>query len=156
MDTWTVFFPHGIGPYLAGGILLGLATALIYLTTGYFTGASAFLDAALSRFVELPRPREYAPSRDWRWAFTLGLVAGALLYTLARGEGLWVTQVQGWRLFFGGLLVGFGTRMARGCTSGHGICGLASLSTASLVNVALFVLVAVATAHIVEALGVVP
>ncbi len=155
MDILT-FFPNGIWPYLAGGILLGLATSLIYLTTGYFAGASGFLDATLSWVVDLPRTREYAPSRDWRLVFTLGLVAGAALYALTVRHGIWVTQVQWWRLFFGGILVGFGTRLGRGCTSGHGICGIGSLSPTSIVNVATFVLVAIGTAQLVQALGVTP
>ncbi len=150
------FFPNGVWPYLAGGILLGLATALIYLTTGLITGASTFLESTLSYVCDYAQFRRYVDSRDWRLVFTLGIVAGAAVYAVTVQQGIWVTQVQWWRLLFGGILVGFGTRMGRGCTSGHGICGLGSLSTTSLVNVATFVLIAIGTAHIVEALGVTP
>jgi uncharacterized membrane protein YedE/YeeE len=66
------------------------------------------------------------------------------------------TSVQVWRLVVGGLLVGFGTRLSRGCTSGHGISGLASLSTTSAYAVATFLAVGIATALLIQALGVTP
>ena len=61
-----------------------------------------------------------------------------------------------WRLLIGGIFVGFGTRLGRGCTSGHGICGIASLSKSSFINVIIFVTVAIITANIVKILGVIP
>ncbi|MBO3803033.1 MAG: YeeE/YedE family protein, partial [Candidatus Brockarchaeota archaeon] len=61
-----------------------------------------------------------------------------------------------WRLALGGLLVGFGTRLSQGCTSGHGISGLASLSTTSLCAVIVFMGVAIVTANLVQILGVSP
>jgi len=64
--------------------------------------------------------------------------------------------VQLWRLALGGLLVGFGTRLSEGCTSGHGISGLASLSTTSLSAVVVFMGVAIVTANIVQLMGVLP
>jgi uncharacterized membrane protein YedE/YeeE len=64
--------------------------------------------------------------------------------------------VQPWRLFLGGTLVGVGTRVGKGCTSGHGICGVGSASRTSLVGVATFMIVAIGTANIVAALGVTP
>ncbi|MFB6120723.1 MAG: YeeE/YedE family protein [Halobacteriaceae archaeon] len=151
-------FPHGVLSYAVGGLLIGLGTVVIYLGTGIAAGASTFLESTLSyvsdaaRFNRLP----YRESRDWRVVFTLGIVGGAAVYAVLFQDGLWVTDVQPWRLFGGGVLVGVGTRVGKGCTSGHGICGVGSLADASLVNVATFLAVAIGTAHVVGALGVVP
>ena len=152
-------FPNGIATYLGGGLLIGAATALIYLGTGIRAGASTFLESTLTyvpRLGTLSRFQTYVGERDWRLVFTLGIVSGAVLYALLFQSGPWITDVQWWRLGFGGVLVGVGTRLGKGCTSGHGICGLGSLSTTSLVNVAIFVLVAMGVAQLVSALGVTP
>ncbi len=150
------FFPNGVEHYLGGGLLIGLGVALIYIFTGIHSGASTFLESALSYISNLSRFRSYADSRDWRLVFTLGIVAGALLFTLIAQKPFWTTQVEWWRLLLGGLLIGFGTRLAKGCTSGHGVCGLGSLSGASLVNVLIFMGVAIGVAQVVDALGVRP
>ncbi|RME58954.1 MAG: YeeE/YedE family protein, partial [Caldilineae bacterium] len=142
-------FPNGIWPYLAGGVLLGVAVSMIYLSTGIIAGASTFLESTLS-FVFPDTFRAHIPSRNWRLIFTGGMVMGGLIYALTIGGGAWVTQVQWWRLFVGGVLVGFGTRLGKGCTSGHGICGVGSLSSASIVNVVIFVAVAIGTAQLVQ------
>ena len=151
-------FPKGVLSYAVGGLLIGLGTAVIYLGTGIAAGASTFLESTLSYVSEISRfnRRSYRGSRDWRVVFTLGIVGGAAIYALLFQDGLWVTDVQPWRLFGGGILVGIGTRVGKGCTSGHGICGVGSLADASLVNVATFLAVAVGTAHVVGALGVLP
>jgi hypothetical protein len=95
--------------------------------------------------------------RNWRLFLAIGLIIGALAYTLTLSPtGLWMTSVQIWRLALGGLLVGFGTRLSQGCTSGHGISGLASLSTTSLYAVIVFMGVAIVTANIVQLIGVLP
>ena len=151
-------FPNGILPYAGGGLLIGLAVAVVYLGTAIKLGASTFLESTLTyvpRLAALSRFAKYVDERDWRVAFTLGIVSGALLYALLFQSGPWITDVQWWRLGFGGVLVGVGTRLGQGCTSGHGICGVGSLSGTSIANVATFVLVAIGVAHLVEALGVV-
>jgi hypothetical protein len=94
-------------------------------------------------------------SRDWRLLFALAMVLGAWLYA-ATHQAFFVTAVGWWRLALGGVLVGFGTRLSSGCTSGHGICGVASFSRASLLAVAVFMAVAIVTARIVLLLGVTP
>ncbi len=154
----TVLFPNGVVPYLVGGVLIGLGTAFVYLSTGIAVGASTFLESTLSYFSDLPRfnRQSYRESRDWRVVFTAGIVLGALVYTVAAGDGFWTTDVRAWRLLGGGVLVGIGTRLGKGCTSGHGICGLGSGSQTSLVNVVTFVAIAIGTAQVVQALGVVP
>jgi len=90
--------------------------------------------------------------------FTLGIVSGAALWglVLAPGPTIWTTDVQWWRLLGGGVLVGVGTRLGKGCTSGHGVCGVGSLSNTSFVNVATFMAFAIGTAQLVQALGVSP
>lgn len=151
-------FPNGILSYLVGGLLIGAGTVFVYATTGISAGASSFLESTLSYVSDLPRfnRRRFLVSRDWRVVFTLGIVLGAAAYAFTLGGGPWVTAVQPWRLLAGGVLVGVGTRLGKGCTSGHGICGLGSRSPTSLVNVATFVAVAIGTAQLVAALGVSP
>lgn len=151
-------FPRGIGHYVLGGLLIGLGTVIIYVGTGIHAGASTFLESTLSyisRVSRFQQPR-FVASRDWRVVFTIGIVAGAFTYAVLAGEFFWLTEVSPWRLFVGGLLVGAGTRLGKGCTSGHGICGVGSGSTTSIMNVLIFMLVAIAVAQIVFALGVRP
>jgi uncharacterized membrane protein YedE/YeeE len=151
-------FPNGVVQYAVGGILIGLGVSIIYLYTGIIAGASTFLESSLSYVSDVPRlnRREYLASRDWRVVFTLGIVAGAAVYALTFQNGAWTTDVQWWRLLGGGILVGIGTRLGKGCTSGHGVCGVGSGSNTSIVNVVTFMAVAIGTAQLVQALGVVP
>ena len=151
-------FPRGISQYLIGGLLVGTGTAVIYLGTGISAGASTFLESTLSYVSEQQRfqqPR-FVTTRDWRVVFTLSIVAGAALYAAVFQGGIWTTDVQPWRLFAGGLFVGVGTRLGKGCTSGHGICGVGSVSRTSIGNVAVFMSVAIGTALAVSAMGVSP
>ena len=151
-------FPNGVVRYAVGGILIGLGASIIYLWTGIIAGASTFLESTLSYVSDAARFQRpsYVASRGWRWVFTLGIVAGAAVYAVLFQGGAWVTSVDPWRLFVGGAFVGVGTRLGKGCTSGHGICGVGSVSRTSLVGVATFVLVAILTANVVAALGVTP
>jgi hypothetical protein len=151
-------FPNGISRYLVGGLFVGLGVAAIYLGTGIIAGASTFLESTLSYVSGVQRfnRRKYLTSRNWRVVFTLGIVAGAGVYAAAFQGGIWTTQVSAWRLFFGGTLVGVGTRLGKGCTSGHGVCGVGSASKTSITGVATFMLVAIGTAQLVSALGVTP
>jgi hypothetical protein len=151
-------FPNGISRYLVGGLFVGLGVTAIYLGTGIIAGASTFLESTLSYVSDVPRFNrpKYTGSRDWRLVFTFGIVAGAAVYAAVFQGGIWTTSVQPWRLFAGGVLVGVGTRIGKGCTSGHGVCGVGSASRTSLAGVATFMLVAVGTAQLVAALGVTP
>ncbi|ELY43523.1 YeeE/YedE family protein [Natronorubrum bangense] len=149
-------FPNGISHYAIGGLFVGLGVAVIYLGTGITAGASTFLESTLSYASTLSRFQQYRPSRDWRVVFTLGIVAGAAVYALAFQDGIWTTDVQWWRLLLGGILVGIGTRVGKGCTSGHGVCGVGSVSGTSFVGVATFLLVAIGVAQLVQAAGVSP
>jgi uncharacterized membrane protein YedE/YeeE len=150
------FFPNGISRYAVGGLLVGLGVAVIYLGTGISAGASTFLESTLSYVSSRSRFQQYVASRDWRVVFTLGIVLGAAVYAVVYQGGAWTTDVQPWRLLVGGVFVGVGTRVGKGCTSGHGVCGVGSASKTSIVGVITFLLVAILTAQFVAALGVSP
>lgn len=154
--TVETLFPHGISRYAIGGILVGLGVAVIYAATGIAAGASTFLESTLSYVSDQSRFQRYVASRDWRVVFTVGIILGAVIYAVVYQGGIWTTDVQPWRLFLGGILVGIGTRIGKGCTSGHGICGVGSVSRTSLVGVVTFLIVAIVTAQLVMALGVTP
>jgi uncharacterized membrane protein YedE/YeeE len=150
-------FPNGTWTYLLGGLLIGGGVGLAYLVTGRIAGLSGFLTAVHScwsnrLFFHAEGRRE---ERVWKGVLLLGIVAGAALHTVFDGE-LFVTEVAPWRLLAGGILVGYGTRMARGCTSGHGICGMSSLSLPSLKTTIVFMGTAIVVAHLVELTGVTP
>ncbi len=153
-------FPNGINSYLIGGIIIGLSTSLVYILLGIHATQSTFFATTLSYlFPKIPyfNQKNYLEQREWRIAFAFGVVLGALVYTVTlSNQGFWTTDVQLWRLLIGGILVGFGVRMSSGCTSGHGISGLASLSTTSLYAVITFIGVGIIVAKIVELMGVVP
>ncbi len=152
-------FPLGIEPYLIGGILIGVGVSIIYIATGLHATQSSFFTTTLSWFSKKKhfQKEKNLQERNWRLFLAIGLVIGALIHTLTLSpSGFWITSLQVWRLALGGLLVGFGTRLSEGCTSGHGISGLASLSTTSLSAVIVFMGVAILTANIVRILGVLP
>jgi uncharacterized membrane protein YedE/YeeE len=119
-----------------GGALIGLAATLLMLLTGRIAGISGILAGAI-----LPG----AGARGWRIAFIAGLIGAPLAAGLA-GYPLAAPQMPAsWATIVGaGLLVGFGTRLAGGCTSGHGVCGVARVSARSLVATAVFMVTAVA------------
>ncbi len=127
---------------LAGGGLLGLASALMLVGTGRLAGISGILDGALS-----------AGRGAWRWAFLVGLIAGGL--AIAQVAPALVPTVQGSpvRLAVAGLLVGLGARVSGGCTSGHGICGVSRWSTRSIIATAVFMAAGFVTVALVGALG---
>jgi uncharacterized membrane protein YedE/YeeE len=128
--------PNIIGGLL-GGVLIGIAAMLLLLLNGRIAGISGILGGIIKSNV----PGE----RFWRVAFILGLVGGAALAAFM-GCGLTLRmQAAGPMLIFAGLLVGFGTRLGSGCTSGHGVCGLARRSPRSVVATATFMIVAALT-----------
>lgn len=150
-------FPNGTTTYLQGGLLLGAGVSLIFLLCGRVAGASSFFSTTLSFWSTRTdlQQASYKASRVWRIFFALGLIVGAAIFTVfANGGATFVTQVEPWRLVVGGLLVGLGTRVSRGCTSGHGICGLSSWSLPSLIAVACFMGVAILVALATDRLGI--
>ena len=124
---------------LAGGALIGLAATVLYALLGRIAGISGILNAAL----------EEPADRDWRIAFLLGLVAAASAWLFLAGAAPRSGFPWPW-LVAAGVLVGFGTRLGNGCTSGHGICGLARLSRRSLVAVLVFMGAAFATVYVLR------
>lgn len=143
--------------YLVGGLLIGAGIGLVYLLTGLRAGVSGLLTAAQSWWSRRPAFRTPAllEERVWKGVLVAGLVVGAAIYTLVARQPF-VTEVQWWRLLAGGVLVGLGTRTARGCTSGHGICGVSAISPPSITATAIFVGVAILTARLVSLTGLTP
>jgi uncharacterized protein len=135
---WTHFTP---GSSFAGGLLIGLAAAWLLLVDGRVLGASGLLRGLLP------------PSAgDWPWrvAAIAGLVLAPALARLLFNVGAPTIAAGVATLIAGGLLVGLGTRLANGCTSGHGICGMARLSPRSFVAVASFMGAGFATVFLVR------
>lgn len=125
-----------------GGMLIGLASLMLLMLTGRIAGISGILGGLLS-------PAE--SNRGWRVAFLAGLVIGPLLVGAAQGALPRITmQTSLAGLVIAGLLVGFGTRLGSGCTSGHGVCGLARLSGRSLVATVIFIGVAAVTVFVMR------
>lgn len=126
---------------LLGGALIGIAATLLYVALGRIAGISGMLNQAL----------EQSSGRSWRLAFLASLVLGAWLW-FAFGNDVPAPRrdfpIVG--LIIAGLLVGFGTRLGNGCTSGHGICGLARLSRRSLVAVMVFMGCAMLTVFVLR------
>ena len=117
--------------------MIGLAVALTLLLNGRIAGISGIVGGLVD-------PK--AGDRGWRAAFVVGLPLGALAYILVAGGPAPVDVLASPpAILLGGLLVGFGTRMGAGCTSGHGVCGLALLSWRSVVATAVFMGVAMVT-----------
>lgn len=149
-------FPFGWQHYLAGGLIIGAAVALMFVTTGLVTGMSTVFSSTWSYFSQAPffqQPR-FTGSRRWRLVLAAGLVIGAALWWLVLGPTDGVrTALPAGQLAVGGFIAGYGARMSNGCTSGHGICGLASLQVPSALAVVIFLTTAIATAHLVATLG---
>ena len=128
-----------------GGALIGLAAVLLILFNGRIAGISGIVGALLP-----PQTSASQPDRRWRIAFVLGLLAAPL------GYGLWAplptaSSPASWPvLIVAGLLVGFGTRLGSGCTSGHGVCGLSRLSVRSLVATLCFMATGFITVFVVR------
>jgi uncharacterized membrane protein YedE/YeeE len=119
-----------IGPALFGGALIGFAAAALRLATGKTAGVSGILEGVLLR---------EKGEAGWKLAFLVGLLAGGVLLALFRPSSFTSLPhpALAWAIA-GGLLVGFGTRLSGGCTSGHGICGVGSLSKRSIVAMIVF------------------
>lgn len=128
---------------LIGGLLIGLASLLLLVTTGRIAGISGIVGGALR-----------GPDRGWRLTFVAGLLlAGGIGFQLLQDVELRMQASGAW-LVAAGLLVGLGTRIGSGCTSGHGVCGLGRRSPRSLVSTGVFmgvgVLTVFVTRHLLE------
>ena len=126
---------------LAGGILVGLASAAFLLLNGRIAGISGLLGGLL---------RAPAGERGWRMAFLGGLVAAPLVYALAAPLPSVEVDAGFPALVLAGLLVGLGTRYGSGCTSGHGICGIARRSPRSYLATAAFLAAGFLTVYLLR------
>ena len=132
-------------PYtsLAGGILLGISASILMYLNGRIAGISGIISGIFNN----PSSTE----KMWRLAFIVGLIVGAFVYvyffpiTIQAREGV-TTPL----LVIGGLLVGFGTAMGSGCTSGHGICGVSRFSLRSITATGVFLMSGIATVYVVK------
>jgi uncharacterized protein len=113
---------------LIGGALIGLASVLLMLLTGRIAGVSGIAGRLFN-----PQPGEIA----WRLMFLIGLVIGAGAWLVASPAPIRI-EASLPVLIVGGLLVGFGTPLGGGCTSGHGVCGIARLSPRSILATLVF------------------
>jgi uncharacterized membrane protein YedE/YeeE len=135
---WSHFTPVAS---LAGGVLIGTAAAALMLLRGRILGVSGIVGGLLQKT---------AGDTAWRVAFLLGLLAAPALWALVAPPAPFRISV-GWGLLVAaGLLVGWGTRRASGCTSGHGVCGLARLSPRSLASTGLFLAAGMATVYVMR------
>lgn len=125
---------------LIGGVLIGSAAVILWVLNGRVAGISGILGGLADR----------APGdAEWRVAFLFGLVGAPVVYWLVGGAFPSITIDASLPLVLaGGLLVGFGTRLGGGCTSGHGVCGMARLSRRSLVATLVFIATGAATVFV--------
>ena len=132
-------------PALVGGLLIGTAAALLLVLNGRIAGISGIVGGLLQ-----------GDRRDavWRIAFLSGLIIAPILYVTFGGHLPAVSiNSSAVLLVLAGLLVGFGTRLAAGCTSGHGVCGIGRGSPRSVVATGVFLAAAIATVFVVRQLG---
>jgi len=131
-------------PPLVGGTLIGLASVLLVLGIGRIAGVSGIAFGMLNR-------ANWRPESLWRAGFVLGLLAAGAFWTATSGHPMAPARTLSvpW-LVLSGLLVGWGTSLGSGCTSGHGVSGLGRLSLRSLVAVLTFMACGMATVYVVR------
>lgn len=126
---------------LLGGVLIGSSATLLLAFNGRIAGISGMINGAIT----------FTKGEAWRWIFILGMLLGGVLYEYVLPlPPTPKSTFAPLAMIIGGFLVGFGTRMGSGCTSGHGVCGLGRLSTRSLVAVLIFLITAIFTVFIVR------
>lgn len=127
---------------LMGGALIGLSAGILLWFNGRIAGISGIVNGALE---------SDAQERTWRVLFLLGLILGAFFYRIINPGDFPLRTDLGWPvLVAAGFLVGFGTRMGGGCTSGHGVCGIGRLSGRSIIATVIFIAAGAATTAIVR------
>ncbi len=133
---------NAVLPPLIGGVLIGLSAAWFLWANGRLAGVSGILWRLL-----FSKPSD----AGWRALFLAGVVGGAAFYyRLFSGMPVARETFPVWLLIVSGLLVGYGTSLGRGCTSGHGVCGLGRLSLRSLIATLIFLLTAIVTTFVVR------
>ncbi|CAM9689936.1 unnamed protein product [Ascophyllum nodosum] len=143
-STVVMQLPDGTWQAAVGGLVLGTAATAMLAATGKLVGLSGIFDGVISR----------APGRGWKVTFLSGFAAGGIVAAIVHPEGLnqrGAPGVSTLGLVVSGCLVGLGTRLGSGCTSGHGLCGLPRLSRRSLVAVLTFLTSGIASASVLAA-----
>ena len=139
----TVFSPV---PAAVGGAMIGAAAVLLMALNGRIAGVSGIVAGVLA-----PLRGEGRADLSWRLAFVAGLIAAPLIVGLAQGAAVPIaTPHPLWMTALGGLLVGYGTRLGSGCTSGHGVCGVARMSKRSIAATAMFMATAIVTVFVLH------
>lgn len=137
--NWTAFTPLSA---LAGGAIIGLAVSFFLLLTGRVAGISGIVGGLFS-----PKPGDFA----WRVAFTVGLLGVGVVAAVMFPEQVAASQTRTpLAMIAAGVIVGYGTRLGNGCTSGHGVCGISRLSVRSLVATATFMATGIITVTIIH------
>lgn len=130
-------------PYesLFGGVLIGLSAIMLMAFNGRIAGMTGILTGVLP---------PYAKDNAWRIAFLVGAITGPVIYTLAGGVVPFAVPITTPAMIIGGLIVGVGVTYGSGCTSGHGVCGMARLSPRSIVATLVFMVATFATVFVVR------
>jgi uncharacterized membrane protein YedE/YeeE len=126
---------------LIGGLIIGIAVSLLLLFNGKVLGVSGILGELFNN----PLSKNY-----WRLFFVLGLLISPLIYSIFHPIPLIEISSNKLLIIVGGLLVGFGSRLGSGCTSGHGVCGLARLSVRSFIATMTFIFFGFVTVYIIQ------
>jgi uncharacterized protein len=130
---------------IIGGSLIGVSAVLLLLFNGRITGISGIVGSLI-----LEKPSH---PQLWRLMFVIGLLIGAGIYIIAFGELQLQMQASRSMLIVSGLLVGFGVKLGSGCTSGHGVCGIARRSKRSITATLIFMVTAILTVYVKQVLG---
>ena len=139
--AWAAFTPAAS---FAGGAMIGFAALLLMLLNGRVMGMSGILSGLLVKRLDWP----------WRLAFVIGVIVGPFIFMAITGAPIErQTVMSGSLVYFAAFLVGLGTAIGSGCTSGHGICGLSRLSLRSFAAVMSFMVSAVIAVALVRFLG---
>jgi uncharacterized membrane protein YedE/YeeE len=139
MNIETMAFTPGAA--LAGGLLIGLAAAVFVLFTGRIAGISGILGGLI---------KPHRGDISWRLAFIGGLVGAPVVYSLFWRLPDIQIEANPVTLIIAGLIVGFGTRLGSGCTSGHGVCGISRLSPRSIIATGTFMAMGLITVYLVR------
>lgn len=136
---WNNFTPYAS---TIGGLLIGCAVTLLLLLNGKICGISGITGQILS-----PKKDDFL----WRACFFVGLVGGGfVVFRLYPASATFDLHIPVWLLVIAGILVGYGTRLGNGCTSGHGICGISRLSIRSILATCVFMVAGMLTVYLVS------
>ena len=128
-----------------GGVLIGFAIIIFFISTGRLAGVSGILNNALTKSL----------NREVNIIFISGLIFGPLIFILFSKNSIPFQVTSSFPLIIiGGLMVGIGTKMASGCTSGHGVCGISRFSVRSIVATILFIISAIITVFFLKLIGI--